>query len=663
MDIKGRIKELIEIIDRCNYEYYTLDNPSLTDQEYDRYMQELISLEEKYPEYKEKYSPTTRVGGSVLDKFNKVTHQIPMLSLGNVFNEEEILRFDERVRKEAPEVEYVCELKIDGLAVSLTYENGILTRGATRGDGITGEDITENVKTVKDVPLRLKRNVSIEVRGEIYMSKSSFNKLNEEKIALGEEKFQNPRNAAAGSIRNLDSKVTAKRNLSNFIYHLPNPEDYGLATHEDALNYMKELGFTVNPNNRKVSNISELLEYINYWTVHRKELPYEIDGIVIKVNDISLQKRLGYTVKVPKWATAYKFPALEVITKLKDIICTVGRTGKITPNAILEPVRIAGSTISKATLHNEDNIINKDIRVGDFVVVRKAGDVIPEVVRPVIERRDGTEKAFVMLKECPICGSILVRKEDEADYYCVNKHCDARKIENLIHFVSRDAMNIDGMGESMIEDFYNMGYIKDVSDIYHLNQHEEELKLLEGFGNKSITNLLTAINNSKANSLEKLIYGLGIRNVGAKVAKILAFNFNNMDNLIKANLDELTHIKDIGVVIARNVVNYFNDEKNIELIDKLKKIGLNMNYNSALIKENDYFKGKTFVLTGTLSNITRDEATSLIEENGGKVSSSVSKLTSAVIVGEDAGSKYNKALSLNIPIWSEEEFLEYLERK
>ena len=663
MDIKGRIKELIEIIDRCNYEYYTLDNPSLTDQEYDRYMQELISLEEKYPEYKEKYSPTTRVGGSVLDKFNKVTHQIPMLSLGNVFNEEEILRFDERVRKEAPEVEYVCELKIDGLAVSLTYENGILTRGATRGDGITGEDITENVKTVKDVPLRLKRNVSIEVRGEIYMSKSSFNKLNEEKIALGEEKFQNPRNAAAGSIRNLDSKVTAKRNLSNFIYHLPNPEDYGLATHEDALNYMKELGFTVNPNNRKVSNISELLEYINYWTVHRKELPYEIDGIVIKVNDISLQKRLGYTVKVPKWATAYKFPALEVITKLKDIICTVGRTGKITPNAILEPVRIAGSTISKATLHNEDNIINKDIRVGDFVVVRKAGDVIPEVVRPVIERRDGTEKAFVMLKECPICGSALVRKEDEADYYCVNKHCDARKIENLIHFVSRDAMNIDGMGESMIEDFYNMGYIKDVSDIYHLNQHEEELKLLEGFGNKSITNLLTAINNSKANSLEKLIYGLGIRNVGAKVAKILAFNFNNMDNLIKANLDELTHIKDIGVVIARNVVNYFNDEKNIELIDKLKKIGLNMNYNSALIKENDYFKGKTFVLTGTLSNITRDEATSLIEENGGKVSSSVSKLTSAVIVGEDAGSKYDKALSLNIPIWSEEEFLEYLERK
>lgn len=663
MDIKGRIKELIEIIDRCNYEYYTLDNPSLTDQEYDRYMQELISLEEKYPEYKEKYSPTTRVGGSVLDKFNKVTHQIPMLSLGNVFNEEEILRFDERVRKEAPEVEYVCELKIDGLAVSLTYENGILTRGATRGDGITGEDITENVKTVKDVPLRLKSDVSIEVRGEIYMSKSSFNKLNEEKIALGEEKFQNPRNAAAGSIRNLDSKVTAKRNLSNFIYHLPNPEDYGLATHEDALNYMKELGFTVNPNNRKVSNISELLEYINYWTVHRKELPYEIDGIVIKVNDISLQKRLGYTVKVPKWATAYKFPALEVITKLKDIICTVGRTGKITPNAILEPVRIAGSTISKATLHNEDNIINKDIRVGDFVVVRKAGDVIPEVVRPVIERRNGTEKAFVMLKECPICGSALVRKEAEADYYCVNKHCDARKIENLIHFVSRDAMNIDGMGESMIEDFYNMGYIKDVSDIYHLNQHEEELKLLEGFGNKSITNLLTAINNSKANSLEKLIYGLGIRNVGAKVAKILAFNFNNMDNLIKANLDELTHIKDIGVVIARNVVNYFNDEKNIELIDKLKKIGLNMNYNSALIKENDYFKGKTFVLTGTLSNITRDEATSLIEENGGKVSSSVSKLTSAVIVGEDAGSKYNKALSLNIPIWSEEEFLEYLERK
>ena len=661
MDIKGRIKELIEIIDRCNYEYYTLDNPSLTDQEYDRYMQELISLEEKYPEYKEKYSPTTRVGGSVLDKFNKVTHQIPMLSLGNVFNEEEILRFDERVRKEAPEVEYVCELKIDGLAVSLTYENGILTRGATRGDGITGEDITKNVKTVKDVPLRLKRNVSIEVRGEIYMSKSSFNKLNEEKIALGEEKFQNPRNAAAGSIRNLDSKVTAKRNLSNFIYHLPNPEDYGLATHEDALNYMKELGFTVNPNNRKVSNISELLEYINYWTVHRKELPYEIDGIVIKVNDISLQKRLGYTVKVPKWATAYKFPAEEVITKLSDIIFTVGRTGQITPNAVLDPIKVAGSTVKRATLHNLDYIKAKDLKINDYVYLRKAGDVIPEVVGPVLNRRCGQEKEVVMISNCPICDTKLIKSTSEIDYFCPNKHCPARKIEGLIHFVSRNAMNIDGMGDRLIEDFYNMGIIKNIVDIYHLDQKKEELIELEGFGNKSVANLLISINNSKNNSLERLLFGLGISGIGSKTAKILAKKYETIDNLMNASIEELQQIPDIGLILATSVSNYFDDPANRIIIRELKELGINTNYLGEKVIDNDNFSNKKFVITGTLEFIKRDDLKDIIERYNGQVSTSVSSKTDVVIAGENPGSKYDKAISLNIEIWDEKKIKSILD--
>lgn len=663
MDVQERMRELIDIIDQCNYEYYTLDNPSLSDQEYDRYMQELINLEEKFPEYKMSFSPTQRVGGKILDKFHKVTHQIPMLSLGNVFNEEEILKFDERIRKEIPNPEYVCELKIDGLAVSLTYENGLLVRGATRGDGVIGEDITENVKTVKDIPLRLKSAINIEVRGEIYMSKSVFQQVNEDKKKKNEEIFQNPRNAAAGSIRNLDSKIAAKRNLSNFIYHLPNPEDYGLKTHEEALSFMKSLGFTVNVHNQKVSSLKELLRYIEKWTEKRNELPYEIDGIVIKLNDLSSQRKLGFTVKVPRWATAYKFPAIEVITKLKDIFYTVGRTGKITPNALLEPVRLAGSTISKATLHNEDNIITKDIHIHDFVVVRKAGDVIPEVVRPVVERRKEDVLPFQMIDTCPICHTKLIRKENEADYYCPNIHCDARKIENLIHFVSRDAMNIDGMGESIMEDFYNLGYIKDIADIYHLNEHEEELKLLEGFGQKSINNLLTAIQNSKSSSLEKLLFGLGIRNVGSKTAKILASVYGNMDALKNASMEELKNIKDIGPIIASSVVHYFQEEKNLILIERLKQLGLNMEYLGPKKIENEYFQDKTFVLTGSLRTITREEATRLIESQGGNVTSSVTKKTDVVIVGENPGSKYDKALSLKIPIWQEEEFLDNVKDK
>jgi len=658
-NIEKRINELIEIINKANKEYYLEDNPSLTDQEYDRYMGELLSLEERYPEYKREDSPTVNVGTKVQDKFSKVTHQISMLSLGNVFNEDEIRAFDERIKKEERDPKYVCELKIDGLAISLTYEKGVLVRGATRGDGVVGEDITKNIRTIKSIPLVLNKEIDIEVRGEVYLSKSSFEKINEERAKKGEPLFQNCRNAASGSVRNLDSNITKNRNLDCFIYHLPNPLDYGITTHYEALEFMKELGFTTNYEAHKlVNNIDEVIKYIKEWTEKRSSLPYDIDGIVMKVNDIKMQDRIGYTAKVPKWATAYKFPAEEVVTRLIDIIFTVGRTGKITPNAVLEPVRVAGTTISKATLHNEDNVVSKDIRKKDYVIIRKAGDVIPEVVKAVKERRTGDEELFTMIDTCPICNNKIIRKEKEADYYCPNNLCPARKIENIIHFASRDAMNIDGMGESVIEDLYNEGFIKDITDIYNIDNYKDELINLEGYGQKKIENLKNAIENSKKNSLEKLLFGLGIRNVGAKTAKVLARNYKNINNLINATEEELCNINDIGAIIAKSIKDYFNDEENINIINKLKELGINTEYiNTSNYEEKDDFKGKTFVLTGTLLNITRDKASEIIEELGGKVSSSVSSKTSCVIVGENPGSKYDKAKMLNIPIWEEEQFL------
>ncbi len=663
MDIKARIAELINKIDEANKEYYQLDNPSLTDQEYDRYMQELQLLEETYPEYKRDDSPTVRVGSKVLDKFDKVTHEIPMLSLGNVFNEDEIRLFDERIRKEIPNPEYVCELKIDGLSVSLKYDKGVLVRGATRGDGVTGEDITNNVKTIKTVPLKLNKKIDIEIRGEIYMSKKSFNELNDERETKGETLFQNPRNAAAGSVRQLDSKVTAKRKLDCLIYHLPNPLDYDIKTHYEALSFMHELGANTSPNNKLVKGIDGIMEYVNYWTKERPNLPYEIDGIVIKLNNIYDQQKMGFTSRTPKWATAYKFPALEVTTRLIDIICTVGRTGKITPNAILEPVKVAGSTIAKATLHNEDNVMTKDIRIGDTVVIRKAGDVIPEVVRPVKGRRNGDERVFEMLDKCPICGTGLIRKESEADYYCPNIHCDARKVEGLIHYVSRDAMNIDGLGESIIEYLYNENFIKTIPDIYHLEKYEKELKLLEGFADKSVDNLKKAIESSKSNSLERLLFGLGIKQVGKKTAKILASHYKNIDNLMAATEEELNGISDIGPIIAQNVSDYFCNDNNLKLINELKEIGVNTNYINTRMVTNEEIENKTFVLTGTLTSITRDEATRMIEDLGGKVSGSVSKKTYAVIVGDNPGSKYDKAVKLGISIWSEEAFLDKIKEE
>lgn len=655
-----RMNELIDIINEADYNYHTLDNPIITDQEYDSYLRELFEIEEAHPEWVREDSPTQHAGGKIIEGFEKVTHKIPMMSLSDVFSESELIAFDERIKKEGINPEYMCELKIDGLSVSLLYEKGKLVRAATRGDGVVGEDITHNVKTIKVIPLKLKEEVDIEVRGEIFMNKKTLEELNEKRKEKGEPLLQNCRNAAAGSIRQLDSKVAASRKLDNFIYHLPDPEDYGLKTHSEAIEFMRSLGFKINPNNRLVKNINEVLEFIEEKGQIRSSLPYDIDGVVVKVNSIEQQKRLGFTAKYPKWATAYKFPAEEVLTKLKDIIFTVGRTGQITPNAVLDPVIVAGSTISRATLHNEDYVLEKGLKIGDTVSIRKAGDVIPEVVEAKVERRKGNELDFVMIKECPMCNTPLIKKKGQVDYYCPNDKCPARHIEGLIHFASRDAMNVDGLGDRIMEDFYNFGFIKNIVDIYNLKNHKQDLIRLEGFGDKSVHNLLDAIENSKQNSLEKLIFALGISHVGAKTGKILAQNFNTLDNLINASEEELTNIPDIGGIIAKSIREYFDNTDNLEIINKLKELGINMNYLGKKIEKNDNFFGKTFVLTGSLELFTRDEAKDIIESLGGKTTDSVSKKTSVVIVGANPGSKYTKAQELNIEIWTEKEFKEKL---
>ena len=658
--MKQRIDELIKIINKASEEYYTNDNPTITDQEYDDYYHELEKLEQQYPELIREDSPTKRVGGKIIDEFKKVSHEIPMMSLGDIFSEDEIFEFDQRIKKTIPNPTYVCELKIDGLSVSLLYENGKLIRGATRGNGIIGEDITHNVETIKSIPLVINDKRKIEVRGEIYMPKKSFNKLNQERKEKGESLFANPRNAAAGSVRQLDSKIAAKRNLSTFIYHLPSSDDFNIKYHHESLSFMKELEFVVNPNIKIADNVNEVINYVKEWTEKRESLPYEIDGIVIKVDKIEDQKKLGYTSRTPKWAIAYKFPAVEVLTKIKNIEFCVGRTGKITPRADLDPVHLAGSIIKSVTLHNEDYIKEKDIMINDTIVLHKAGDVIPEVVKVLKERRTGIEIPFKMIKNCPICNSKLEKKETEANYFCPNPNCDARNIEGLIHFSSRETMNIEGFGESIVEDFYNEGYLKTICDYYTLYNHKEDLKELEGFGEKSINNLLQNIEKSKENSLEKLLFALGIRYIGKKTAKILAINYRNIDKLMSAEYEDLVKIQDIGEVIADSVYKFFKEEKNINTINELKLLGVNMEYkgNESI---DDNFNNKTFVLTGTLSKLTRDEASIEIENRGGKVTSSVTKKTDYVIVGENPGSKYQKAKDLNINILNEEEFLNMLE--
>ena len=650
-----RMDELINKINKASYEYYALDEPTITDQEYDDYYMELLTLEKKYPELKRDDSPTNKVGGVVLEKFEKVRHNTPMLSFDDIFNEEELELFDERIRKVVKNPEYTLEPKMDGLSGSLLYKNGILVRGATRGDGVTGEDITENIKTIKSVPLRLTKNIDIEVRGEIYMSKLSFENANIERRKDNLPEFANPRNAAAGSVRQLDSKVSAKRNLDYMAYFIPNPEEYGLKNQSDSLEFLKELGFKTNHKlNKSVKSTKEILKYIDDLSKIRKELPFAIDGVVIKVNNLEDEKELGFTQRVPRWGIAYKFPAEEVLTTLKEIKYTVGRTGKITPNAIFSPVHVDGSLVSKATLHNFDYIKEKDIRVGDIISVRKAGDVIPEVVEVKLDRRNADSKETIMITNCPICNSKLIKKD--SNHYCINEKCDSRKIEGLIHFVSRKAMNIDGFGERIVEDFYNMNYIRKIDDFYTLKKYKDELKTLEGFGEKSIENLLTSIENSKNNSLERLLFALGIRYVGDKTAKVLSMHYKSIDNIINASFDELKEIDDIGEKIATSLVDYFKDENNINLINKLKELGLNMNYLGANIDTtNDNINNKTFVITGTLS-VPRDVVKEKIESLGGKVTSSVTKKTDYVIVGEAPGSKETKAKELGITILSEEEY-------
>ena len=657
-DLAKRVEELTYILNEANYNYYVNDNPTITDQEYDKYLRELINIETEHPELADPNSPTKRVGGQVIDKFNKIVHARPMLSLANVFNEDEIRDFDAKIKKEGFTPEYVCEYKIDGLSVALIYEQGKLVRGVTRGDGVTGEDITHNVKTIKSIPLTLPRPIDIEVRGEIFMNKSTLKKLNEQREKDGQPLLQNVRNAAAGSIRQLDSRVTAKRELDNFIYYLPEPEKYGIKTHLEALEFMKSLGFKVNPANRLVSDITGILDFIDEITEKRNKLPYEIDGVVIKVNNIAMQEKLGYTAKYPKWATAYKFPAEEVLTKLTDIIFTVGRTGRVTPNAVLEPVIVMGSTIRRATLHNEDYVLSKHLMIGDTVAIRKAGDVIPEVVEAKFERRTGKEIPFQMIRECPMCHSKLEKIAGQADYYCKNPECPKRNIESIIHYVSRDAMNIEGLGDEIVEELYNLGFVKSITDLYSLEDKKKAIMEFDGYGEKSLNKIIENIENSKNNSLERLLYGLGIKEIGTKTAKLLASEFSTMDMLISATREELESIRDIGSITAKSVVEYFATHK--DLIEELKHIGINMTYKGRIAGTNELVTDKKFVITGTITGWGRNEIKDKLESFNAKVSGSVSKNTDIVIVGANPGSKYQDALNLGITIWDEAKTLEVL---
>lgn len=660
---KNRVRELHTLLNQYNYQYYVLDQPSVPDAEYDQLMQELIGLEAQFPELNTPDSPSQRVGGGVLESFEKVEHRVPMLSLGNAFSPQDLRDFDRRIRQVVgDDFSYVCELKIDGLAVSLHYQDGVFVQGATRGDGSIGEDITANLKTIGSIPLRLKEAVSLEVRGEAFMPKRSFETLNKAKEEKGEEPFANPRNAAAGSLRQLDPKIAASRNLDVFLYGIAGAGEVGITSHSEGLNWLDSLGFKTNHERKLCPDIESVIEVVESWVEKRPNLPYEIDGIVIKVDSLGQQEELGTTAKSPRWAIAYKFPAEEVVTTLRDIELNVGRTGVITPTAILEPVRVAGTTVQRASLHNEDLIREKDIRLGDQVVVKKAGDIIPEVVNVLVERRTGMEREFVMPTHCPECESELVRFEDEVALRCINPKCPAQIREGLIHFVSRNAMNIEGLGEKVISQLFAENLIHDVADLYKLQR--EQLIGLERMGEKSIQKMLAAIEASKENSLEKLLFGLGIRHVGAKAAKTLAMEFETMDRLAVATSEELKAINEIGEKMADSVLTYFGMDEVTELIEELKAASVNMQYKGpkrVLAEESDsFFSGKTIVLTGKLEQLTRNEAKEKIEALGGNVAGSVSKKTDLVIAGEDAGSKLTKAEELGIEVWNEERMIEEL---
>ena len=654
--MEKRMRELETLLTKYNYEYHVLDNPSISDHEYDQLFHELLDLEEKHPELKSDTSPTTRVGGVVLDKFEKVSHETAMLSLSNAFNEEDLRAFNDRIEKAVGKVEYMCELKIDGLAVSLLYNDGKLIQGATRGDGTVGENITANLKTIHAIPLTTNLTEQFEVRGEAYMPKSAFEKLNKVREENNQQVFQNPRNAAAGSLRQLDTSLTSKRHLSIFLYGTTRPEILNVNSQSAALDKLDELGFKTNQERAVKKDIDGVIEYVNYWVEHRNDLPYEIDGIVIKVNDLKLQEEIGYTVRSPKWATAYKFPAEEAKTKILDIELTVGRTGVITPTAILEPVRVAGTTVSRASLHNHELIEEKDIRINDTVIIHKAGDIIPEVVRVVYEERSDQE-VYEAPTTCPSCGHEAVKLDEEVAIRCINPTCPAQIVEDIIHFASRGAMNIDGLGEKFVHQLYDAELIKDVADLYTLEK--EKLVKLERVGEKKATNLLSAIENSKSQPLQKLLFGLGIRFLGQKASRLIAEEYLTMDNIMEKTKDELIEIPEIGEVIADSIVTYTSNDDFKHLIEKLKAENVNM---TEEVEENEsnQFDGMTFVLTGKLVEMTRNEAKEKIELNGGKVTSSVSNNTDVVVAGSDAGSKLDRARELEITVWSEQDLLERL---
>ncbi len=647
------------LINKLNYHsdlYYNKDNPEITDYEYDKMMKSLIYLEEKFPLLKRKDSPSSRVGGVALSKFEQYTHERPMLSLSNVFSEDEIRDFDRRVRGAASgKVNYVVEFKIDGLSVGLTYKDGYLEVGATRGDGYVGENVTSNIKTIKSIPIKIDEERKLIVRGEVYISKHNFENINAYQEEHNLQIYANPRNLAAGSLRQLDSKLTAKRPLDIFIFNLENIEELGLKRHSDSFEYLKKLGFTVSEDYKLCENIEEVIEHINYWTEHRGELGFDIDGMVIKVDSISQREELGFTAKSPRWATAYKFPAEKKKTKLKDIVVEVGRTGTITPTAILEPVRLAGTIVSRATLHNEDYIAERDIRIGDTVVVQKAGEIIPQVVEVSKEERTGNELVFTMPKNCPVCGEETVRIEGEAAVKCINISCPAQIRRGIIHFVSRDAMDIEGMGESIITTLLEKKIIEKIEDLYYMNP--DEIVAIKGMGKKSVDNLMNSIEKSKKNELWRLINGLGIKFVGVKAAKQLASNFNNLDEIISADRERLLKIDDFGEVMSDSLLKFFKEKKNIETIEKLRNAGLNFESNHEKYSDVEkIFDKMKIVLTGTLPTMKRNEAKEMIEARGGKATSSVSKSTTFVLAGEDAGSKLDKAMQLGVKVIDEEKF-------
>jgi DNA ligase (NAD+) len=659
-----KVKELTELLNRYTYEYYVLNQSSVSDQEFDRLMEELQNIEARRPDLKSKLSPTVRVGGMVASEFKKVTHQTMMISLGDVFNEDELAHFDEACRQGTGlnEVPYSGEVKIDGLSMELIYEGGELKVAATRGDGIVGEDVTNNVLTIPTIPTHIADKRHLEVRGEVFMMKDTLNKLNEERRKKGEVELANARNAAAGSIRQLDPKITASRHLSAFWYYLWNAEELGFTSHLDSIDYLQKLGFVTIPERKKIYGMEGIKQFVAEYTLKRPSLAYDIDGLVFKVDPLNLHEVLGYTMKTPKWAIAYKFPPEEVITKLTDIVLTVGRTGRVTPNAILEPVRVAGSLIGRATLNNEDFIASKDIRIGDFVALHKAGDVIPEVSKVILDRRDPNSVPYRFPSSCPYCGTPLVKSDSDIQHRCPNDHCPSRNINKLIWFASDGGMDIDGLGDVMVENLFNEKLLSDIPDIYTLKDHQKEIMLMDGIGEKTCSSLFQAIEKSKGNTLEMLLSGLGIPLVGKKTARVLAQHYLNLDKLMSSSLEELEGLQDVGEKTARIILSYFADERNKLMIEKLRGLGLNFACLTAVERKggDNYFTDKKFVLTGTLSSSGRKEMTERLEALGAVSADSVSKATDLVIVGAEPGSKYTKAQALGIKIMMEDELLEKL---